>query len=252
MAKFDIRIFSTLEELSWAASARLEDLARIKAIEKKIFSAALSGGSTPKLLYQILGSPTFAGRVRWQNVHLFQVDERCVPPDHPESNFRMIREVLLDRSPLPGANFHRMPADCPDLDQASRQYAEEMARVLAPQGSEWPRLELVLLGMGPDGHTASLFPGTQALDERVLWVRPNYVEKLKVHRLTMTLPVLNAAAHVIFLVSGEDKAEVLRRVLEGPPGQFPAQGIQPVNGRLSWFVDESAAHLLSRETRGDA
>lgn len=247
MPKLEIRVFRDLEELSWAAATQFEDLARIKAIEKKTFSAALSGGSTPRVLYEILGSPTFAGRIRWPNVHLFQVDERCVPPDHPESNYRMIREALLSRAALPEANFHRLAAERADYDEACGEYAEEMARVIEPRQDGWPRLELVFLGMGPDGHTASLFPGTEALDEQVLWVRPNYVEKLKMRRLTMTFRVLNAAANVIFLVAGADKAGMLRRVLEDPPGQVPVQRIQLLNGRLSWFVDEAAARLLSEQ-----
>ena len=169
----EIRIFDGLEPLSWAAATRLEEQARVKAIEKKPFSVALSGGSTPKLLYELLGSPTFAGRVRWPNVHLFQVDERCVPPDDPQSNYRMIRQALLESAPLPEENFHRMAAERPDREQAARDYAEELARVLRPAPGEWPRLDLVFLGMGPDGHTASLFPGSQALGERTAWVVPN-------------------------------------------------------------------------------
>ena len=150
MPKPEIRIFPNLEVLSWAAATRFEDLARINAVEMKMFSAALSGGSTPKRLYEILGSPTLAGRIRWQNVHLFQVDERCVPPDHPESNYRMIREALLDGGSLPEGNFHRMVADQPDLMQASREYAEQLARVLQPEEGEWPCLDLIFLGMGPE------------------------------------------------------------------------------------------------------
>jgi 6-phosphogluconolactonase len=157
----------------------------------------------------------------------------------------MIREALLRGAPLPEANFHRLAAERLDYDEACRAYAEEMARIIEPRQDGWPRLELVFLGMGPDGHTASLFPGTAALEEQVLWVRPNYVEKLKMRRLTMTLPVLNAAANVIFLVAGADKAEALRRVLGWPPAQLPAARVQPVNGRLSWFVDEDAASSLS-------
>jgi 6-phosphogluconolactonase len=250
VGKLEVRVFPSLEELSWAAATRFEDLARIKAIDKKIFSAALSGGSTPKRLFRILASTTLAGRIRWQSIHLFQVDERCVPPDDPESNYRMIRETLLESVQLPEGNFHRLAADQPDVDQASRQYAQEIARTVQAEPGKPPRLDLIFLGMGPDGHTASLFPGTQALEEQVLWVRPNYVEKLKMHRLTMTFPVLNAAAQVIFLVSGADKAEVLFQVLEGPPGRYPAQRIQPADGRVSWFVDEDAAHLLSGTTKG--
>ncbi len=208
---------------------------------------ALSGGTTPKLLFELLASPNFQGRVRWSNLQLFQVDERCVPPDDPQSNYRMIRQALLESVPLPAENFHRMAAECPDREQAAREYAEELARVLHPAPGEWPRLDLVFLGMGPDGHTASLFPGSHALDERSAWVAPNFVAKLDSFRLTLTLPVLNAAAHVIFLVAGADKAETLRQVLEGPEGRFPAQLIQPARGRLSWFLDESAAHLLKKQ-----
>ncbi|MGD1154788.1 MAG: 6-phosphogluconolactonase [Terriglobia bacterium] len=246
----DLRIFDDLEHLSWAAAARFAELARIKAIEKKIFTAALSGGSTPKLLYEILGSPAFTGRVRWPNVHLFQVDERCVLPDDPDSNYRLIHQAMLESSPLPEENFHRMAAERPDHERAARDYADDLARVLQPAPGEFPRLELVFLGMGPDGHTASLFPGSAALDEQTAWVVPNYVEKLKAFRLTLTLPVLNAAAFVIFMVTGADKAVTLCEVLEGPPERFPAQRIQPARGSVSWFVDKGAAQLLSPAAKG--
>jgi len=240
----EIRIFDGLEPLTWAAATRLEEQARVKVIEKKPFAVALSGGSTPKPLYELLGSATFGGRIRWPNIHFFQVDERCVPPDDAQSNYRMIRQTLLASAPLPNENFHRMAAERPDREQAAREYAEELARVLRPEPGEWPRLDLVFLGMGPDGHTASLFPGSAALDEHTAWVAPNFAPKLNSFRLTLTLPVLNAAAYVIFLVAGQDKAETLSEVLEGPPGRFPAQLVQPANGRLSWFLDRSAAQLL--------
>ena len=240
----EVRTFDDLEHLSWAAATHFEQLARIKTIEKKPFSVALSGGSTPKLLYELLGSPTFGGRVRWTNVHLFQVDERCVPPDDPQSNYRMIRQALLASAPLPEENFHRMAAERPEREQSAREYAEELGRILRPAPGECPCLDLVFLGMGPDGHTASLFPGSQALEERSAWVAPNFAPGLKSFRLTLTLPVLNAAAHVIFLVAGADKAETLRQVLEGPEGQFPAQLIKPTLGKVSWFLDKSAAKQL--------
>jgi len=252
MVKHDVKVFSTLEDLSWAAAYAFEDLARLKFIEGKTFYAALSGGLTPRLLYQILAGRALMGRIQWDNVQLFQVDERCVPPDHPDSNYRMIREALLDSAEIPPGNFHRMQAEEPDLEQAARDYAAELARVLQPQDGVRPRLDIVFLGMGPDGHTASLFPGTPALEEQSVWVRPNRVERLGMSRLTMTLPLLNAAAHVIFLVAGADKAETLRKVLEGPPGELPAQRIQPVNGSLSWFLDEAAARKLSPATRGES
>ena len=247
MIKPEIRIFEGLEALSWAAATRLEEQARIKAIEKKPFSVAVSGGSTPKLLFELLASPGFQGRIRWSNLQWFQVDERCVPPDEAQSNYRMIRQALLEAVPLPAENFHRMVAERPDHEQAAREYQEELARVLRPAPGELPRFDLIFLGMGPDGHTASLFPGSPALQEHTAWVTPNFAAALNSHRLTLTLPVLNAAAHVIFLVAGADKAETLRQVLDGPAGHFPAQLIQPTNGRLSWFLDESASHLLKKQ-----
>jgi 6-phosphogluconolactonase len=252
MVKHDVKVFSSLEDMSWAGACAFEDLSRLKAIEGKTFSAALSGGLTPRLLYQILASRSLLGRILWKGIHLFQVDERCVPPDHPDSNYRMIREALLDSANVPGENFHRMQAERADLDQAARDYAHELQRVLQRQNGDWPRLDMVFLGMGPDGHTASLFPGTAALAEQTAWVRPNHIERLGLRRITMTFPALNAAAHVIFMVAGADKAEILRKVLEGPPGELPAQRVQPLNGSLSWFLDEAAARNLSPATRGES
>lgn len=250
MSKREIRIFDDLEHLSWAAATQFEQLARIQSIDHKYFTAALSGGSTPKLLYQILGGPDLAGRVRWKNVHLFQVDERSVPPTDPQSNYRLIRETLLVSESLPEENFHRMAAERPDRKQAAQDYAQQIDRIIQPPPGEFPRLDLVLLGMGPDGHTASLFPGTAALDEKTAWVVPNRVEKLDTFRMTLTLPVLNAAAHIIFMVTGADKAATLHEVLEGAPGQFPAQLIQPVRGKVSWLLDGSAAGQLNAALRG--
>ena len=148
-----------MEEVSAAAASIFEHLARSKATGKKTFSAALSGGLTPRLLYQFLSSPPFAKNIPWKRTHLFQVDERCVAPDHPDSNFRLIRETLLDRVGVPEKNFHRMKAEQADLEQAAQDYAGELARVLKPPQGGFPRLDMVLLGMGPDGHTASLFRG---------------------------------------------------------------------------------------------
>lgn len=245
MPKPEIKIFPDLEVLSLAAARRFEEVANLHVAQNKTFSAALSGGSTPKRLYQLLASP--GHHIPWERVELFQVDERCVPPDHPESNYKMIREALLEHVPIPTSNFHRMTAENPDRDEAARKYAQEMAQVLKPGKGEWPRLDLLLLGMGPDGHTASLFPDSEALDERVLWVRPNFSARVGNFRLTLTLPVLNAASEVIFLISGADKAETLREVMEGPPrhSQLPAQAVQPAHGRLTWYLDQAAARLLA-------
>ena len=158
----------------------------------------------------------------------------------------LFRLALLGKGLVPEPNFHRMAAELPDRDAAAQQYAEELARILRPQTSDWPRLDLVLLGVGPDGHTASLFPGSAALDEQSRWVAPNYVEKLTSYRLTLTFPVLNAAAEIIFLVAGADKAEALRQVLDASSaaGKLPAQRIRPAQGQVRWYVDKAAARFL--------
>lgn len=246
MSESEIRIFPNLEELSHEAARLFRRVARDCAAKGGVFSVALSGGSTPRRLYELLGNMPCSEQVPWGNVHVFQVDERCVPSDYPESNYRMIRQALLARVPLPEVNCHRMAAEQADLEEAASQYAATLARVLPPKPGEAPRLDLVFLGMGADGHTASLFPGSPALQEKMLWVRANFVEKLSTQRMTLTFPVLNAAAQIVFLVSGTEKSETLRRVLKGPlrPELLPAQRVRPVNGRVSWYVDQAAARLV--------
>jgi 6-phosphogluconolactonase len=242
----EIKVFSDLDELSRQAATRFVRIATQRVGEGKIFAAALSGGSTPRRLYELLASLPFSERVPWSSTHLFQVDERCVSPDHPQSNYHMIREALLNRGLIPDSNFHRMAAELQDREEAARQYAKELARVLRGRADEWPRLDVIFLGMGADGHTASLFPGSPALDVQSLWVVPNYVEKLQAYRLTLTFPILNAAACVIFLVAGADKAGTVRQVLDPStgPDKFPAQRIRPANGEVCWYLDEAAAALL--------
>jgi 6-phosphogluconolactonase len=245
MPAHDVQIFENLEALSRAAAARFAEIAGNHSRDKGNFSCALSGGSTPRRLYELMAEES----VSWDNIHLFQVDERCVPPDDAESNYRMIREALLEKVGLPPGNFHRIAGEKEDRDAVGREYEGELARTLQPRAGEFPRMHLIFLGMGGDGHTASLFPGSKALEEKKLWVCPNFSPRLGKFRMTLTYPVLNAAEEVIFLVSGADKAETLRQVLEGPPGQFPAQGIKPANGCLRWFVDRAAAKLLSQTAR---
>lgn len=251
MPKPEISVCANLEELSRAAAELFVEAAAARISVTGGFHAALSGGTTPRRLYELLGTSAYSDRISWPDVHLFQVDERCVPPDHPDSNFKMIREALLARVPVPRTTFHRLAAEQQDLEESSRQYATELERVVQLRAGGFPRLDMVFLGMGPDGHTASLFPGSPALEEKILWVRPNFVEKVGTHRITLTFPVLNAAARIIFLVSGGEKAETLRRVLEGPPvpEQLPAQGIKPVDGQVIWFVDGAAARLLASASR---
>jgi 6-phosphogluconolactonase len=242
------QIFQDLDNLSRAAAVRFTELARERVLQGKVFSAALSGGSTPRTFLEILANPEFSQRIQWESVHLFQVDERCVPPDHLQSNYRMIHGSLLRPVPSAADNFHRMKAELADRDAASSQYESEIREILTPTADHLQSFDLIFLGLGSDGHTASLFPGSAALAESSKWVCPNYVEKLQMHRLTLTYPVLNAAREIIFLVAGSGKAEILRRVLDGQhdPEKLPAQGIRPAEGSVTWYLDREAAHLLRK------
>ena len=207
------------------------------------FSVALSGGSTPKRLYELLAERPFRDDIDWTRLEIFWGDERAVPPDHADSNYGMTRRALLSRVPLPEGRVHRLRGEAPDLDAAAHEYEAEIARVLdASPGGEPPRLDLVLLGLGSDAHTASLFPNTAALRESLRWVVANDVEKLDTRRLTMTSLLLNRARRVLFLVAGRDKREALTTVLEGEfdPERRPAQLIRPEAGELLWLADEAA------------
>lgn len=216
--------------------------------ENAAWSVALAGGSTPRALYEILAAeargPT--SRIDWSRAHIYWGDERCVPPDHPDSNYMMARETLLDRVAVPSAHVHRMRGEEDDPDRAAALYESEMRASFAVEAPEVPRFDLVLLGLGSDAHTASLFPGSPALRETTRLVAAPYVEKLAAHRITLTPRLLNAAAHVIFLVSGAAKAAPLRDVLEGGerPDLFPAQCVRPARGTLLWLVDAEAAAEL--------
>lgn len=231
-----------------------------KAIESNgRFTVALSGGSTPKGLYTLLASEAdpFRGQVPWGNIHFFWGDERHVPPDHPESNYRMVHDALLSQVPVPTDHVHRIPAENPDAGKAAEEYEEALCEFFGLDEGEWPRFDLVLLGMGPDGHTASLFPGTAVLNERKRLVAATWIEALNAYRITLTPPVLNNAACIILLISGQEKAETLRAVLTGDfqPVLLPVQLIRPGHGRLLWLVDRAAAGLLDLDgdiASGDA
>jgi 6-phosphogluconolactonase len=213
---------------------------------------ALSGGGTPRGLHTLLADPAepFRAAVPWDRLHVFWGDERPVPPDHPDSNYRMAHDTLLRHVPVPPEHVHRIVAEDPDHARAAARYAETLARVFAAHGrleSGWPRFDLVLLGMGGDGHTASLFPGGDALREATRPVVAAWVAKLGTHRITLTPPVLNGADAVMLLVTGSDKAAALAAVLEGPrqPDVYPSQAIRPRTGRLLWLVDAAAAARLA-------
>ncbi len=213
--------------------------------ERGRFVLALSGGSTPKPIYARLAGGDYRDRLDWENVHIFFGDERCVPPDDPRSNYRMVREAWLDHAPIPAQNIHRIRGEDDPAVEAQR-YEREIARVVGSDGP--PAFDLILLGMGGDGHTASLFPRTPVLRETVRWVAAQWVEGMSAWRVTFTVPLLNAARCVAFLVEGGGKAETLRSVIEGPhqPDVWPAQLIQPVSGDLLWLLDAAAAARLGR------
>lgn len=246
-----VRVFGGPELVARAAAARFAELAGECVSAAGRFSVALSGGSTPRRIYELLAGGEFAPRVEWPRVHVFFGDERCVPPDDAESNYRMARESLLSRVALPAQNVHRMAGEGRPPESA-RAYEEELRAFFG--GAEWPRFDLVMLGLGDDGHTASLFPGSPALAEGRAWAAANWVEKLGAFRLTLTAPAINHAAHVMFVVTGAGKAERLREVVEGPrdPQRLPAQMIRPGRGTLDWYVDEAAAARLggAREVAG--
>lgn len=208
---------------------------------------ALSGGSTPARLYDALAVPDDTTRlpVDWTRVHLYFGDERCVPPDHADSNYRMAREHLLERIPVPSAGVHRIEAER-DPDDAAARYEARLSEGLAPGPGAFPRFDLVLLGLGPDGHTASLFPGTAALGERTRSCVANRVPALAAMRITLTFPVLNAARDVLFLVTGSEKAAALARALDPDAlvSDCPARGVSPIGGRQAYLVDRAAASRL--------
>ena len=240
----EFRAYPDAASLARAAAEHFITLATAAIAARGQFVVALSGGSTPRATYTLLARDEFAARVDWPRVHVFWGDERCVPPDHPESNYRMARETLLDKIPIPAENVHRIRGELPP-DQAATAYQAELEAVLGAGG----RFDLILLGMGEDGHTASLFPGTAAIHEQTRWVVAHYVDKLSVWRVTLTPVVINAAAHVTFLVSGAGKAERLREVLDGPhqPDVLPVQIVRPTDGRLLWLADAAAAvHVRQR------
>ncbi|MBI4563496.1 MAG: 6-phosphogluconolactonase [Planctomycetes bacterium] len=201
---------------------------------------ALSGGTTPRPLYSLLAQEPYRSAMDWSRVDLFWVDERAVPPDHPDSNFRAARELLIDPLGLPQDRIHRMPADCPDLDAAARAYESELARAFETSP---PSFDLVVLGIGADGHIASLFPGSETLNETRRGVVAAEAPVEPRGRLTLTPPVLRRAVRILVLVSGAAKAEALARALEGPfePDRCPAQILREAQGRVIWMADAAAA-----------
>ena len=243
-----IQIVADAEAISRKAAEIIMGLMAETLNTKTHFSIALSGGSTPKSLFTLLADDvSLRTQVDWDKVHFFWGDERHVPPDHPDSNFRMAYEAMLSKVPVQETNIHRVRAEEQDASKAAEEYEDELRTFFNLKPGELPYFDCVLLGMGPDGHTASLFPGTEALHEQKRLVVSNWVEKFQSHRITLTAQAINNADCIIFLVSGEEKAEVLREVLEGEnnPELFPSQLIKPNHGKLLWLVAQSAATKLT-------
>jgi 6-phosphogluconolactonase len=240
-----VEVWRDLQELCSRAAELLIGIAREAVTARDAFTVALSGGKTPKALYELLRDDTMAARLPWEKTHVFWSDERCVPPDDPESNYRLANQSLLAHVPVPREQIHRMHGEDLDPQHAAEDYAAELENHF---GAGDPRFSLILLGMGEDGHTASLFPHSPVLADREHTVAAPYVEKLAAYRLTLTLRTLNAAATVMFLVSGEEKATALKAALEDvadDDGSVPARLVRPKRGELVWLVDEAAAKVVS-------
>jgi len=240
-----VRVFGDPTEIARAAAHQFVELASEFIASDGTFSVALSGGKTPQVLYRLLASEEFRPRIDWRRVHLFWGDERAVPPAHPESNYGMAHREMLALVPVPTGNVHRMEAERPDIGRAAEEYENLLRRYLELDAAGFPRFHLILLGMGADGHTASLFPDAIQWLETSRWVATPLVEKLGARRMTLTLPVLNAAHQVTFLVAGEEKARALRGVLAGGTDpSFPAQRVVVPGGRRTFLVDSAAAREI--------
>jgi 6-phosphogluconolactonase len=253
----EIRIFRELAELTTAAARLFTELAIAAVRDSGRFAVSLAGGSTPRPVYEMLAEDGFAQRIPWDHVHLFWGDDRPVPPDDPASNYGMVREALLRKISIPPENVHRIRGEMP-AEQAAAQYEATLREFFTVSANGWPRFDLMLLGLGEDGHTASLFPGSAALEERERLVVAAHSERLKTERVSLTLPVIDHAAVIAFLVAGEGKRTVVAQVLrpadvnDGLPAQelpahgLPAQRVRPVAGKALWLLDQSAAAGLPR------
>ena len=232
------------DELSRKAAGQFVSLACQVIAAHGRFSVALSGGSTPKALYSLLATGEFNEQLAWRQIHLFWGDERCVAPDHAESNYRMVKESLLSKIVMPSDNVYRMAGEKEPAVAAAESEAQ-LRMHFHIEDDTVPRFDLVLLGLGEDGHTASLFPGSSALNETRRLVATTYVAKLNAHRLTLTFPVINNAAQIAFLVAGESKSAIVKEILTTEKCDYPAARIRPENGQLIWFITQDAASDLA-------
>jgi 6-phosphogluconolactonase len=248
----DIRILADGAAIAKRAAQEFVQAAAASAREKNVFTVALAGGSTPKALYSLLATdPALRSQVPWDKIQLFFGDERHVGPGHPDSNFRMATEAMISKVSLAKEQVTRIKGEYPDAEEAAREYEQDLQGYFKLRAGEYPRFDLLLAGMGNEGHTLSLFPGTKALHAGGRIAVRNWVGKLYADRITLTAAAASNAAEIIFMVTGVDKALALKAVLEGPyePEQLPAQLLQPKNGRLLWLVDTAAGSMLSTGIR---
>jgi 6-phosphogluconolactonase len=237
-----VSVFPDIDSLSHAAAELFASLSRAAIRSHGRFAAALSGGSTPRRFYSLLGSLPYRANIDWKRVHIFWADERCVAPSHEESNYKLAADTFLLKAAVPVENIHRIRGE-EGPEVAAAGYQEELHGFFI--GSQKPVFDLVILGAGVDGHTASLFPGSALLQERTRDVVPVYRKRPAVDRVSLTLPVLNRAANVLFLAAGRDKADIVYEVLKSDnQWQYPAGLARPFNGVLSWFLDEAAASRI--------
>jgi 6-phosphogluconolactonase len=248
-------VLSTPEELARAAAGRLWGIARERAMVlgrsgkgARRITVALSGGNTPRLTLAALSSEPYRSRFPWDLVHIYQVDERWISPGDPSSNQRMLRETLVSRVPLSPDHFHPVDTSLPDPREGVRRYEEMLRRAFRETTGSFPRFDAVLLGLGTDGHTASLFPGSPVLDEGTAWVAKTEGGDPPVPRITLTLPLLNASSHVIFLVSGKEKAVVLETILTGKGAGLPASRVVPRRGKVTFLADADAASRIEEKS----
>ena len=248
----EIRILTDLGAIAKRAALEFLQAATSAVAEKHSFTVALAGGSTPKALYSLLaGDAGLRAQLAWDKMNLYFGDERNVAPDHADSNFRMATEALISKAPLKAEQVFRIKGEYKDTEKAAQEYEQALRASFKLADGQFPRFDLVLLGMGNEGHTLSLFPGTKALHETKRLVVRNWIGKLYTDRITLTAPVVNQAALVIFMVTGADKALALKGVLEGPyePEQLPSQMIQPQKGKLLWLIDTAAGGMLTTGVR---
>jgi 6-phosphogluconolactonase len=251
----DVRVLPDVAAVRRAAAEELSARIEAAVAARGLAFVALSGGSTPRGLHMLLADEAepFRARVPWARLHVFWGDERPVPPDHADSNYGMARDTLLDRVAILPAHVHRIAGEDPDPARAAERYVDTLREVFAAHDrleAGWPRFDVVILGMGPDGHTASLFPSTAAVHETSRPAVAVWVPKLHSYRITLTPPLLNRADRALFLVTGSDKAEALEAVLEGPyrPDVYPSQIVRPSTGPPIWLVDRAAASRLDART----